>query len=124
MKVIIADDSELMRVRLKELLERIDHVEVVGEARNSIEARKLIDKIKPDVIVLDIRMPGGSGLDVLRDLKETEHNSKIIMLTNYPYPQYRDKCLEEGADYFLSKSDEFHKLGDVFGEIYEKYFTV
>lgn len=121
MKVAIADDSDLMRDRLKQLLESFDNVEVVGEAKNSIEARKLIDKTKPDVLLLDIRMPGGSGLEVLKDIKGYKVNTKIIMLTNYPYPQYKEKCLELGAEYFLSKAEEFDKLESVLDEIYYKY---
>ncbi len=121
MKVAIADDSDLMRDRLKQLLESFDNVEVVGEAKNSIEARKLIDKVKPDVLLLDIRMPGGSGLEVLKDIKEYKINTKIIMLTNYPYPQYKEKCLQLGAEYFLSKAEEFDKLESVLDEIYYKY---
>ncbi len=120
MKVIIADDSDLMRERLKLILESQNNVTVVGEARNSIEAKKIIEQLKPDIVLLDIRMPGGSGLDVLQNIREAELKTYVIVLTNYPYPPYRKKCLEGGADYFLSKSEEFDKLGIVISEIQAK----
>ena len=72
-------------------------------------------------MVLDIRMPiqsrsempTGSGMEVLAQVKEEEPPPVIIMLTNYPYPQYRRKCIEAGADYFFDKSTEFRKVAEV-----------
>lgn len=75
--------------------------------------------MKTDVVILDIRMPGRNGLDVLRDIKEGSPESKVIILTNYPYPQYRRRCMEEGADFFFDKSSEFEKVT----EVLEKYLS-
>ena len=113
MKVVVADDSELVRERLVEMLSEIEGLGAILEATNGLEARDMIVAEKPEVVILDVRMPGRNGLDVLRDIKASNPATKIIMLTNYPYPQYRNKCMEEGADFFFDKSSEFENVPEV-----------
>jgi DNA-binding NarL/FixJ family response regulator len=108
--VFVADDSALIRERLPGMLAEITGVEVIGQAADGIEAVNSIGRLKPDVVVLDIRMPGKNGIEVLQELKKFEPALCVIMLTNYPYPQYRKKCLDKGADYFLDKSADFDGL--------------
>ena len=67
----------------------------------------------PDAVILDIRLPRKSGIEVLRDIKKDKPSPVVIILTNYPYPQYQKECTEAGADYFLNKSTEFNKIADV-----------
>lgn len=119
MDVFISDDSPVVRVRLANMIEDIQGINLIGEANNVQESIRKIEELKPDAVILDIRMPGGSGLDVLKKIKENQdnHHPIIIVLTNYPYPQYRKKCLEAGADYFFDKSNEFHKVVEVFREM-------
>lgn len=119
MDVFISDDSPVVRVRLANMIEDIQGINLIGEANNVQESIRKIEELKPDAIILDIRMPGGSGLDVLKKIKSehNDHNPIIIVLTNYPYPQYRKKCLEAGADYFFDKSNEFHKVIEVFRDL-------
>src|SRR5450759_3233503 len=100
MKVILADDSSLFRDRIKDLLKNLGNVEIVGEAVNGLEALKLIEDKKPDLVILDIRMPEMTGIEVLRKIREKGIVVKICMLTSYPYKQYKERCLAEGADYF------------------------
>ena len=85
-------------------------VEVVGQAKDAMEARDLAEELRPDVAILDIRMPKGSGADVVRDLKKLSPTPKVIILTNYPHPENRKKCIDRGADYFFDKSTEFKKV--------------
>jgi len=74
----------------------------------------VIEEIKPDAVVLDIRMPKGSGIDVLKYIQNgVQPKPLVIVLTNYPYPHYRKKCLALGADYFIDKSVDFEKVIDV-----------
>jgi DNA-binding NarL/FixJ family response regulator len=113
MKVFIADDSATVRERLITMLSELEGIEIVGQAQDAVEATKAILKLKPDVAILDIRMPGGSGIDTLRNIKRVTPAPKVIMLTNYPYPQYRKRCLDAGADFFFDKSSEFHKVTEV-----------
>jgi DNA-binding NarL/FixJ family response regulator len=113
MKVFVVDDSPLVRERLVSLLSEVQGVDVVGSADSAEEGIEGISRSKPDVAVLDIRMPAGNGIMVLEEIKQQESPPTVIMLTNYPYPQYRKKCMDAGADYFFDKSGEFHKVTDV-----------
>lgn len=113
MKVFIADDSTVLRERLVEMLSELPGIEIVGYAQDVPEALTSIKKLNPDVVILDIRMPGGSGIDVLQEIKKDKQAPLVIVLTNYPYPQYRKKCLGLGADYFFDKSTEFEKITEV-----------
>ena len=112
--VFIADDSRIVRERLVTMLDELAGVEIVGQAENVAEAISAIRIVKPDVVILDIRMPGGSGIDVLQEIKQDEVAPMIIILTNYPYPAYRQKCLQAGADFFLDKSTEFDQIPYLF----------
>jgi two-component system response regulator DevR len=76
-----------------------------------------INEFDPDVVILDIRMPGGSGIDVLKTIKKKNEVPVIIMLTNYPHSQYRDKCMQNGADFFFDKSIDFKEIVKVVGGI-------
>jgi DNA-binding NarL/FixJ family response regulator len=110
MKVFIADDSEILRKHLTNLLTEIPEVEIVGYGEDTESAISGIDTQKPDVVILDIRMPGAGGIYVLKTVRQNRPDLRIIVFTDYPYPQYRKKCLEEGTDYFFDKSSESEKL--------------
>jgi DNA-binding NarL/FixJ family response regulator len=114
MKVFIADDSKVLCERLIEMLSDIPGIEIIGHAQDVAESLTSIKKLNPDIVILDIRMPGGSGIDVLQDIKKGRQAPMVIILTNYPYPQYRKKCLGLGADYFFDKSTEFEKVTELF----------
>jgi len=110
MKVFIADDSPLFVDRLTELLRDVPGVELAGQAGDVPESVRCIQQMKPDAVILDLQMPGGSGLDVLRAIRPNHPGLYILICTNYPYPQYREECLSAGANYFLDKSAEFEKI--------------
>ena len=118
-KVFIADDSEVVCQRLIDMLVELPGIEIVGQAGDASEAIKSIQKLHPDAVVLDIRMIGGSGIDVLKSIKKSEPATVVIMLTNYHYAQYRKKCMDEGADYFLDKSSEFEKVAEIIRQLAE-----
>jgi len=107
LKILIADDSEAVRQRLSEMLSEIAGVQVVGEACDMVDALELFEKSGPDAVILDIRMPRGGGIEALRRIKGKCPRTRVLILTNYPCSQYRNKCLQEGADYFFDKSNEF-----------------
>ena len=113
MKVFIADDSTVVCERLISMLSEIPEIEIAGQAQNAHDAIESIRKCKPDVAIIDIRMPGGNGIDVLKNLKKIKPAPLKIILTNYPYPQYRKKCMDAGADYFFDKSSEFGTVIEV-----------
>jgi len=109
-KLFIVDDSLIVRERLVTMLSELAGIEVIGQAENVSEAISSIRKLQPDVVILDIQMPGGSGIDVLRAIKQAEAAPMVIILTNYPYQKHRQKCFEAGADFFLDKSIEFDQI--------------
>lgn len=106
LKVLIADDSELLRERLTRLLSTIEGIEVAGEAPDGATALELVQVLKPDALILDLRMPGANGMEVLQQIRQNGDKLKVIILTSFPYPQYRERCLAAGADYFFDKSEE------------------
>ena len=110
MKVFLVDDSVVIRQRLKRMLADLKEVQVTGEAGDADQATQAIKDSKPDVVLLDIHLIGGSGIDVLEKVKREQPAPAVIILTNYPYPQYRQKCLDAGADFFFVKSTEFDKV--------------
>ena len=109
-RVLIVDDSALIRERLKTMLSEIAGVEIVGQAEDKMEAIASNERLHPDVVILDIRLPRGDGIEVLQHIKRDTPSVIVIMLTNYSYPQYRQKCLKAGADFFFDKSTEFDKV--------------
>lgn len=114
MKVVIADDSALVRTRLKDLLSDLPDVEVVGEAGDGHTAVLLIQCLNPDVVILDLKMPRGSGLDVLRQIKRDGGRPAVLVLTNYgSLTPYRTACAAAGVDAFLNKTTEIFKVADV-----------
>jgi DNA-binding NarL/FixJ family response regulator len=117
MKVLIVDDSAIVRERLKDMLSEINGLEDINQAKDKAEAVSFFQKWHPEVVILDIRIPGGSGIDVLREIKQDSQPPLTLVLTNYPYPQYRRKCLEAGADYFFDKSTEFEKVTEVLKQL-------
>lgn len=119
MKVLIVDDSAMVQERLLSMLVDQKGIQIVGQAQNGIEALKFIKQQKPHAVILDIRMPGGNGIEVLQDIKNIDPKIKVIMFTNYPYSQYRTKCLKSGADYFLDKSSEFNKIPEIINHLAE-----
>lgn len=110
LKVFISDDSATIRKRLVTMALDLPEIAVVGQAENAPGSLAVIRQTRPDVVILDIRMPGGNGIEVLREVKKLDPAPKVIMFTNYAHAQYRKKCEEVGADFFFDKSTEFDKL--------------
>jgi DNA-binding NarL/FixJ family response regulator len=110
LKVFISDDSAAIREHLLNVALDLPEMVVVGQAQDVRGSLDGIRQTRPDVVILDIRMPGGSGIKVLREVKKMNPAPKVIMLTNYAYAQYRKECEDAGADFFLDKSTEFDRL--------------
>jgi DNA-binding NarL/FixJ family response regulator len=120
MKVFLVDDSAIVLEKLAAMILSIDGVEIAGQALNASDAIQSIVKLKPDLVILDIRLNGGgSGMDVLKRIKNEIPPPVVIMLTNYPYPQYKKKCQELGAEFFFDKVTEIEKVYDTFKQLLE-----
>lgn len=120
MRVIVADDSELLRERIRSVLTSFASVELVGEAADGRTAVRMVKELVPDLIILDIQMPELSGINALKEIRKNGSRAKICVLTNFPYPQYRDRCFAEGADYFFDKNAEFQKLATMITDLTAK----
>lgn len=110
MKVLIADDSKILQERLLGLIEECEFVTGIEQVFTTLAAKDAVQSKKFDVIISDIRMPGGGGFDLLEYIRRHYPKTKVILITNYPYPQYSKKAKELGAEYFLSKSEELEEL--------------
>jgi len=117
MKVLIIDDSEALVQRLMGSLAEVEGLQLVGYASNVADGILEIRRAKPDVVILDIRMPDGSGMEVLETLRKHPAPPIVIMLSNYNYPQFRRKCLRSGARFFFDKSSEFHRVAEVLRDL-------
>jgi DNA-binding NarL/FixJ family response regulator len=117
LSVIIIDDSPAIRRRLVEMIAEQVGVQVVAEAGDTLEGLELTERLGPDVVIVDIRMPGRSGTGMLEDLKALERKPTVIVLTNYPYIAYRRRCISLGADHFFDKSTQFDRVLQVLREM-------
>lgn len=113
MRVFIVDDSAIVCERLGTMFSELKGIELIGQAQHPVDATESIRKLKPDLVILDIRLRGGSGIDVLQVIKQGNAAPIVMILTNFPYPQYRKKCVDAGADFFFDKSTEFDKVPEV-----------
>ena len=120
LKVYIADDSVVVRGKLKEALEEQGSIQVVGESGDALQAILEIRKLDPQVVIIDIRMPGGGGLPVLKDIKARTPSRIAIILTSFPFPQHRETYLAAGADYFFDKTKDMLQMTDKLLELASK----
>ncbi len=117
-KVLIVEDSDVVREKIKELLTELENVTVVAEADSSSVAIELGTLHKPDVVILDIKLiDNDNGFTVLRKLKKILPGIITIVMSNYNSVPYRRKMVELGADYFFDKSNDFNEISKVFSWI-------
>jgi DNA-binding NarL/FixJ family response regulator len=102
-RILIADDHPTLRAGLYELLSSRDGLEVVGEAEDGLEAVRCADRLKPDLILMDLSMPNLSGLDAIRSIRRRHPAMRILVLTMHRTEDHARASLEAGADGFLSK---------------------
>lgn len=117
MRVLIADDSAVVVDRLTDLLKEIPSIELVGRAGTVSAAIDAIHALNPDAVILDLQMPGGTGIDVLHAIRPNHPSMQIVICTNYTYAKYRQACLTAGANFFIDKSAEFEKIPAIFRQL-------
>lgn len=110
MKVLIVDDSTAIRERLVEMVHEVEGMSVAGQAGDVAEAIANIRDLQPDVVLLDLAMPGGSGFDVLRALPIEGWSPVPLILSNHATAQYRQESLRLGAHSFFDKSRDWEHL--------------
>lgn len=116
-RVFIVDDSRPIRERLAGLIRKLEGVTLVGEAETPAAAISGILDQRPDAVVLDVQLLGGTGLEVLTEVHPKAPAMKFLVLTNHPSPQYRSVYLAAGASRFMDKNSEFARIADVIGEL-------
>jgi len=117
-KVLLAEDHAIMREGTREFIQREPDMEVVGEAGDGEEAIELTTKLKPDVVVMDIRMPKMNGIEATKKIKEQLPSIAILILTAYDNDQYIFALLEAGAAGYLLKGVRAHELIDAIRAVY------
>jgi DNA-binding NarL/FixJ family response regulator len=111
-RVMIVDDHPIVRQGVRGVLANHPDIQVVGEADNAATLFAIVDSLKPDVILLDIRMPGQSGIEVTQRLKRDYPNIRVIILTTYDDDEYLFGALRAGAEGYMLKSASQESLAD------------
>lgn len=118
-RVVVADDHAVVREGIRQVLERIEGLQVVAEAAGGSEALALVEEHAPDLIVLDISMPGLTGLEVTRRLREREDGMGILILSMHDNPEYVLEAIRAGADGYVLKDAGPGELRDAVQAVQE-----
>ena len=115
--MLIVDDNMRFIERMIGLLDENTNIGYINVANDYNEATRIIDEERPDVVLLDINLPGKSGIEILKQIRNSGKNSHVIMVTNHADEYYRDQCKEIGADHFLDKSNDFSKVPGIIRQL-------
>jgi two-component system, OmpR family, response regulator len=113
LKLLLVEDSRVLADRLIELIDQTATVELVAQVDNERDASALLRNSPIDVVILDLQLRQGTGFGVLKSLPRTGRRPRVIVLTNFDLPAYRREATELGADYFLDKSREYHRVPEI-----------
>lgn len=116
--ILLADDHRMVREGIRCLLENVPEFNVVGEAADGYECISLVNKTKPNIVLLDIDMPDMNGIEALRVIKEQKMICKVIMLTRHNEIDYLMKALEIGCDGYILKESSFDTLKKAIFKVY------
>lgn len=107
----------IMLDRLEQMLVSMVDVKVVGTFRNGSDALSALQEMKPDMAILDNKMPGLKGIDVIREVRKEDRKIKLMLLTFYANDYYQQQAMNAGADYFFLKSEDFEKIPEVIDQL-------
>ena len=117
--IVIVDDNSSFVERMIGLLSEGVDVKEIKVAGDYDEAKRILDEGEtPDLVLLDINLPGRSGIEVLKMIKNTERKCRVIMISNYADDYYREQCRQLGADHFLDKSNDFSIVPDIISTLH------
>ena len=124
-RVLVADDHAVVRRGVVQILAESPHIVVAGEAATGVEVLQAVRENDYDIILLDIAMPGGSGLEVLKQLRSLDPNVRVLILSMYPEKQYAVRALKAGAAGYLTKDSAPDELIEAIDRISQggKYIT-
>lgn len=116
--ILIVDDNLSFIERMIGILDEVNHIGNISVAGNYDEASKYLISDNPDLVLLDINLPGKNGIHLLKDIKRNSIHCRVIMISNHADEYYRVQCKELGADYFLDKSNDFAKVPTIINQLY------
>lgn len=116
--ILIVDDNLNFVKRIIGLMEEVPNIGYINVAHDYAQAEKFLEEEKPDLVLLDINLPGKNGIELLRKIKETGNRCIVIMISNHADAYYKKICSELGASYFLDKTNEFSVLPEIIGNIH------
>ena len=124
MKVLLVEDSRILRDRLRGMIGAIPETVLVAETDTEEGARRCLEQYRPEVAVIDLRLSSGNGLSVLEHVRASFPDTIAIVLTNYGHPEYHRKCLDLGADYFFDKSKDIEAFIHLLEELQQSIFAL
>lgn len=120
LRVLLVEDSKVLTERLAEVIGQVPGVELIATADTESAAISAVTRESPDVIILDLHLKQGTGFGVMRALAAGPCKPRIVVLTNYDLPEYKNAAVALGAAHFLDKARDYGRLGDVLREIYDE----
>ncbi len=104
-RVVLAEDNEIVRKGIKQFLNKAADIQVIGEARDGIEALELVDQLLPDLLLLDVELPRLNGIGVAQKLKKSGNKTRVLVLSAYDDGEYIQQMLSVGASGYLIKDE-------------------
>ncbi|MBS4029352.1 MAG: response regulator transcription factor [Ignavibacteriales bacterium] len=117
-RIFIADDHAVVRQGIKQIIEEQRDMLVIGEAKNAQETLDFLHKKIADVVILDISMPGKTGLEILKDLKHLSKNLHVLVLSMYPEEQFATRAIKSGASGYMTKESAPEELVRAIRRVY------
>lgn len=114
--ILIVDDNMNFAGRMIEILEDLENIGFISVAANYEEGHRLFLEQRPDLVLLDINLPGKNGIELLKLFRTTEWAGEVIMITNHANDYYRQQCKDLGAKHFLDKSNDFSLVPSIISQ--------
>jgi len=121
--ILIVDDNSGFVARMRGILDELETFITIHSAGNFDEAYQILAEEKPDLVLLDIRLPGKSGMNLLQLIKKSEAKCRVIMNSNYSNDHYRQQCKDLGAAYFLDKTNDFEIVPELVRQLAMESFN-
>ncbi len=112
-RVLIADDHLVVREGLEAMLHSSDEFEIVGQAVDGLEALRLVEELRPDVVLIDVQMPNMDGIEATQRIMQQAPTTQVVILSSFDQDEYIYKAIQAGARGYLLKDIELHALLDV-----------
>lgn len=122
--ILIVDDNMSFVERIIGLVEEVNDIDYINVASDYDEAYRFLMREDPDLVLLDINLPGKSGIELLKKIRENGNKCMVIMITNHADMYYRQLCKEMGATHFLDKSNDFARVPEIVSRFYNGNDTV